>query len=357
MFTFEYKIFYRIADQVKPLLTCLLMNHYLVRLSGKNKTVMKKFILLLSLLSFWACQMEEEKKQATQVDEITLNFAEDQATEFDQLRLYPITTAAATVERNKVAANYLSLGEAMNQSRFRITEKKPYGRFNDPGAVNTLTVQNKTQDTVYLMSGDVVKGGKQDRIIAEDLLVAPRTIVDVPVFCVEPHRWDYQDEKAYAFTGYYNVAATRIRKSLRESRSQHDVWDKVQEITSVNNAETETGTYTALENSTSYTDLRDDYLQYIESNFSLDDHTVGMIAVSGNEVLGIEVFGHPDLFRRQFKALLHSYITDAITQGQPVTISASSLQRHFKVAVKDINRDRSSSRFSHGEAMIHYSQF
>ena len=112
-----------------------------------------------------------------------------------------------------------------------LQRKKPYGRFEDSGAVNSLTVQNKSQDTVFIMSGDVVQGGRQDRVIAMDMVVPPRTITDIPVFCVEQNRWSYmendqmiddhqaqQNKKIYAFTGYYNVASNDLRKTVNQSK-------------------------------------------------------------------------------------------------------------------------------------------
>ena len=38
---------------------------------------------------------------------------------------------------------------------------------------------------------------------------------------------------------------------------------------------------------------------------------VGMVVVRGNEVLGVDIFGHPDLFKRQYNSLLHGYVAEA----------------------------------------------
>ena len=55
--------------------------------------------------------------------------------------------------------------------------------------VNTLVIENKGDVPIYVLAGTVVKGGNQDRQIAQDFLVAARTTVPIDAFCVEHGRW------------------------------------------------------------------------------------------------------------------------------------------------------------------------
>src|SRR5205814_9812156 len=56
--------------------------------------------------------------------------------------------------------------------------------------VNRLVLVNNSKHPLILLAGEIVTGGKQDRIIAEDRIVpAGADPVDLGVFCVERGRW------------------------------------------------------------------------------------------------------------------------------------------------------------------------
>ena len=76
----------------------------------------------------------------------------------------------------------LTLGEAMEQGVFRILET---------GDVEELVVRNTGGREVFIQAGDIVKGGKQDRVLTVSMLVPPNS-GDIPVgaFCVEQDRWE-----------------------------------------------------------------------------------------------------------------------------------------------------------------------
>ena len=55
--------------------------------------------------------------------------------------------------------------------------------------VNRLRLRSRAKEPVFVMAGEMVRGGKQDRIVADDLLLAPGDELTVAVFCVEHGRW------------------------------------------------------------------------------------------------------------------------------------------------------------------------
>lgn len=325
------------------------------------------FALLLTLFIAPACQQEKttQEEQSAASEVFAVNTDKNEELEYEYLRIYPIIGSEEFITGNEGIQNFQTLGEAITNDRFRITEKKPYGRFSDQGAVNSLTVQNKTDEAVFLMAGDVLQGGNQDRVIGEDQVIAAASINDIPVFCVEKGRWsphaeqdgEQTDKKPiYAFRGYYNVAASEVRRSVKHSKNQSEVWEKVGKVTAINNAEASTGTYAALENSDQFTETRTSYLRFFSDKFEEQKKAIGMVAVSGNRVIGTDVFGHPNLFQRQYEALLHSYITEAISSGavpemseQKAQAYANSLQRTFKK-----QKDNPSYRFDYNGQMIHF---
>jgi hypothetical protein len=87
------------------------------------------------------------------------------------------------------AKTYLTLQEAL--------EKKT-AVVHETGSVNQLDVENTSKDAeILVQSGDILKGGKQDRIIAFDLILPPKSgKVSVTAFCVEHDRWRQRGQEA-----------------------------------------------------------------------------------------------------------------------------------------------------------------
>lgn len=282
---------------------------------------MKKILSFLTLaLAFSACTNDNptfpSEKKSTGLSLVTDANPEWQ---YENFRIYPVM-ADASVAANQTSLQYLkTLGEGMKTPGFRITELKQFGRTREQ-SVNALTVQNKSQDTIFLMSGDVVRGGNQDRVIAQDQVVVPGTVRNIDVFCVEKGRWRYDDPTAtenekniYAFKGYYNVASPQVRSAVQRSGNQNEVWNAVAKVTSANQAESSTYAYAALETANESKNKRDTYLRYFAGKPEHLTNMVGMVVVCGDQVLGVDIFGHPDLFRRQYDALMHGYVAEAAT--------------------------------------------
>src|SRR5262245_33182825 len=60
----------------------------------------------------------------------------------------------------------------------------------ETGSVNELEIENLGDDEVFIQSGDIVKGGQQDRTLMVSLLLAPKSgRVPIAAFCVEQGRW------------------------------------------------------------------------------------------------------------------------------------------------------------------------
>lgn len=296
---------------------------------------MKKIVFLFVLAAFAACVNDTPSASNAAKNGLTLLTETNPEWQYENLRLYPIVANTSIVENQNVVQHLRTLEESMKTPGFRITEQKKFGR-SDDRTYNTLTVQNKSQDTIFLMSGDVVTGGNQDRVIAQDQVVMPGTVRNIEVFCVEKGRWHYSDstvteneKNIFAFKGYYNVASPQVRQAVQRTGNQEAVWGAVAKVTSANKAESGTQAYTALETANDAKIKRDAYLRYFEGKLDDVSNVVGMVAVCGDKVLGIDIFGHPDLFRRQYQSLLHGYVTEAATDVCASQLSDNQLQIAF----------------------------
>ena len=63
---------------------------------------------------------------------------------------------------------------------------------------------------MFLLAGEVILGGKQDRIIGQNTIIAANTTQSVPVFCVEHGRWTEQ-ESGTVFHSAHALAHGRLR--------------------------------------------------------------------------------------------------------------------------------------------------
>src|SRR5215475_14172157 len=93
--------------------------------------------------------------------------------------------------------------------------------------VNQLVLVNNSKHPLILLAGEIVTGGKQDRIIAKDRIIpAGGDPVDLSVFCVEPGRWTGTTAKFQAMS-VPQMAQPSIRYNAMAEKSQQKVWDEV----------------------------------------------------------------------------------------------------------------------------------
>ena len=79
---------------------------------------------------------------------------------------------------------------------------------NENAQVNRLVLVNNSKHPLLLLAGEIVSGGKQDRVIGKDRIIpAESDPVDLSVFCVEPGRWVATSQKFGASEAIYGGAS------------------------------------------------------------------------------------------------------------------------------------------------------
>lgn len=327
----------------------------------KQVSLLALFVILL----FSACinDVPSIAKAEPKKSPLTLLQEENADFQYENLRLYPVLASAELARANAGVNNLKTLAEAMQQSGFRVLEQKQFGR-KATEWYHGITVQNKTQDTVLLLSGDVVKGGNQDRVIAHHEVILPMSVRNIEVFCVEAGRSSYYDPSASAaeketaaFKGYYNVACPQVRQAIQNSGNQQEVWAAVAQVTKANHAESATNAYTALDNESAEKQLRDTYLNHLEGKFDARPEVVGVVAVCGDQVLSVDIFGSHELFQREYSALLHGYVAEAASNGSATPISASAVQSAFekvsRMAAAHAQSNKDAGKFAWNGSWVH----
>lgn len=98
------------------------------------------------------------------------------------------------------------------------------------GQVNRLVIENKGTQAILVLAGTLVKGGRQDRQIAQDFIIPPGKTVPVDAFCVEHGRWTAQREgvnTAGQFEAQKVMATKEVRDSGQFKADQSAVWAEV----------------------------------------------------------------------------------------------------------------------------------
>jgi hypothetical protein len=99
----------------------------------------------------------------------------------------------------------LTLAEALEKGAVRVLET---------GQVNALEIENIGAEEVYIQAGDIVKGGKQDRVLTTSLALPPRSgRVAIGSYCVEQGRWAARGkEDVLAFASARDALPSREAK-------------------------------------------------------------------------------------------------------------------------------------------------
>jgi len=131
---------------------------------------------------------------------------------------------------------FLTLDEGVRSGEVVVTEvgnlhtmmrRRPIPpTFQGAARVNNLVLVNNSDRPLILLAGEIVTGGKQDRVVGKDRIIpAESDPVDLGVFCVEPHRWV---EKSANFDTHASVMAQpSVRKKAMVDKDQQQVWAEV----------------------------------------------------------------------------------------------------------------------------------
>jgi hypothetical protein len=247
---------------------------------------------------------------------------------FQNLQLYPIRANEAFVKRHSNMGNYETLKEALDKKKVVITE-------SNGGEVNSLFVENVSKDTVVILSGEVMQGGKQDRMVAQDVILYPKSgKKGLSVFCVEQGRW-HPKESGMEFKNYYSISSSKVRKAAAVKKDQQEVWNEVAQATAKNKATSSTGALAALRQSGDFTNELKRYAHFFNKVIGNESDVIGVIAVSGDSVLGGDMFANHQLFEKHYPNLVNSYATEAITTGGAVRVPYEMVQQYLMTVIGD----------------------
>lgn len=198
---------------------------------------------------------------------------------------------------------------------------------HETGDVRELSAENVSIDIyVYIPSGTIVKGGKQDRTIRFDILLPPVSgKVPIESFCVEHGRWSRRgDEPVACFSSARAGLATKgLKMAAKHSASQEAVWDQVaktQEDASGVAACVAPESPTSLQLTLENPKLREaaaDYVKALSEAFADKKDVIGYAIAINGEINTVDIYGSSELFRKLLPRLLEASAIEALINPNP----------------------------------------
>jgi hypothetical protein len=216
-------------------------------------------------------------------------------------------------------------------------------RINPDGAeVNRLVLVNNSKRPLILLAGEIVTGGKQDRVIGKDRLVpAESDPIDLSVFCVEPGRWT----ATKANFGSYDSAMAQpaVRARAMADKNQEMVWSEVRKAQGSVAAQLSAPMAAAVGGTSSYArvmqndevkkkvdavaePMQHDYQSVIKQ--LRDRNAVGVVVAVNGEIIWADIFANTSLLEKYWPKLVRSYAAEAIVnQAKSREADLKSAQR------------------------------
>ena len=284
--------------------------------------------------------------------------------ESGNLLLFPI------VESGKMPTSpFLTLDEGIKNGKVEVTEagrvhglvrpRPAQGGWNDGvlrplpvpqlprdrgDQVNTLVLVNNSDKPLLLLAGEIVTGGKQDRVIAKDRIVpAGSDPIDLGVFCIEPGRWT-ADTAKFGGSAQSSAQSIMVQPSVRTkamvAKDQQEVWNSVHgtiagalaapaapspsmaiaspTVVAPNPASLGTTSYARAMLSAAVSQKVDEAAApLIKSRAKVleklrEQHATGVVVAVRGEIIWADIFSDTDLLASYWKKLVRSYAAETL---------------------------------------------
>lgn len=229
----------------------------------------------------------------------------------------------------------LTLEEAMAKGLVQVRETSN---------VNQLEIENLSNEEVFVQSGDIVKGGKQDRTLMVSLVLPPKSgRIPIASFCVEEGRWSARGrEDAGQFsTASAAVPSREMKLAMKAPRPapagvgqvpangmapadtgerQQQVWNGVRTTqmqlagsvgAPVNSSQSTSSLQLALENE-KLIDIQRAYVKALKPAGEADGDIVGYVFAVNGKINSADIYPSHGLFRKMWTKLLNASATEAI---------------------------------------------
>ena len=292
--------------------------------------------------------------------------------ESGNLLLFPVVRAEG---KSPGETPFITLDEGIRSGDVEVTEagrvqglvrpRRPSpvrsDNFSRGDQVNTLVLVNHSSKPLLLLAGEIVTGGKQDRVIAKDRIVpVGADPIELSVFCIEPGRWT-EDSPTFGAAAKSNARGFMVQPTIREramvQKDQQQVWDSVHgainqmEVASAPRATTPATSGVAQNlpiprsiGTTSYARVMQDSAvsekvdeaaaPVIKGREQVlaqlrQEHAIGVVVAVRGEIVWTDLFADPDLLARYWTKLVRSYAAESLAEGETHSTPSLADAQHF----------------------------
>src|SRR5688500_10043893 len=212
----------------------------------------------------------------------------------------------------------LTLEEAMERKLVKVHET---------GDVDELEIENvSSTDEVYVQAGDIVKGGKQDRVLTVDLIVPARSgRMPISSFCVEHGRWQARGgESTREFNSAVDMAPSKeLKLAAKHSKSQTEVWARVADSQEKLSAASNTNVASGVSRSSMQLSLENEavrstaaeYVDALRTIVNGKSEVIGFVFAINGEINSADTYGSSDLFAKLWPKLLRATAIEAVSES------------------------------------------
>src|ERR1700676_4443676 len=268
---------------------------------------------------------------------------------YENITIFPVVSSST-----QDTSAFLTLDEGLSSGEVIVSEQGAAGlartrdgrpiavpQYNSGASVNQLVLINRSKRPLLLLAGELVSGGKQDRIIGKDRIV-PVGAEPLPldVFCVEHGRWTGSSSQ---FVASKTIVHPSVREQAAVNQKQTDVWAAVAGGTTASVSggsaapaplsprvlaetiatEAQTQSYQKIYDPRRVGVSVDTLVDELQRRFARATSgsngerkmlVVGVIVAYGGEVAWSDIFASSDLFHHYWSKLLRSYAVEALAR-------------------------------------------
>jgi hypothetical protein len=265
---------------------------------------------------------------------------------YENIAIFPVVSGSS-----QDTSSFLTLEEGLASGEVIVSERGAAGMvrnrdgvrtipdYGTSASVNQLVLINRSKRPLLLLAGELVSGGKQDRIIGKDRIV-PVGAEPLPldVFCVEHGRWTGSSSQ---FTASNTIVHPSVREQAAVEQKQTEVWAAVSGGTTARasgapsapaarlstntladaiSSEAPTQSYRKIYESRRVGGSVDSFVEQVQRRFARatsglkGERVVGVIVAYGGEVAWSDIFASGELFHQYWSKLLRSYAVEALAR-------------------------------------------
>jgi hypothetical protein len=289
---------------------------------------------------------------------------------YENISIFPVVSSSS-----QDTSPFLTLDEGLSSGEVIVSEQGAAGLartrdgrpvavppYNGGASVNQLVLINRSKRPLLLLAGELVSGGKQDRIIGKDRIVPVGSEpLPLDVFCVEHGRWTGTSSQ---FIASKTIVHPSVREQAAVAQNQNEVWGAVRSGTSARpkapagvaglpaappppaplSAEVIGDTIRTAAPTQSYARIYeqsragasvDTFVEELRRRFDRatlgqkGERVVGVVVAYGGDVAWSDIFASGELFEHYWSKLLRSYAVEALARPSYRETAAITDAREF----------------------------